>query len=115
MARYSYHKFTADDVKVHIEAIKQKMITSKRFLIKCLFIINENQTLEEKKIGATIEKNHVGWRKFDGKVMSNIIKQYHKTRTLSDDVLELLRKRLSYYAKQIWLCMSMQQLKYVCK
>jgi hypothetical protein len=105
--------------------IKNKLSSDKKWAIKCLEIVYNNQTEQEKGCDEvfqvhelypedvffglqdlwdsdpkTIEKNGVGFTKTDAEIMSSIYSQYLKTGRISDRQMQVVLKRIPKYWKQ---------------
>lgn len=69
--------------------------------IKALLIIHNFQTAEEKKRGQTVEDNGVGFTGFDGDILTSFSQQLYNTISLSPRQMEVVRRRIKKYWKQI--------------
>lgn len=69
--------------------------------IKALLIIHNFQTTEEQKCGQTVENNGVGFTGFDGDILTSFSQQLYNTISLSPRQMEVVRKRIKKYWKQI--------------
>jgi hypothetical protein len=75
------------------EQLKQKLLTDDKALIAALVALNGCQTEEELASGRTIDRNGMGFRAFDSKVGSGMVKFYKKTGFLTPKQIEYWKKK----------------------
>lgn len=75
------------------EQLKQKLLTDDKALIAALVALNGCQTAEEVASGRTIDRNGMGFRSFDSKVGSGMVKFYKKTGFLTPKQIEYWKKK----------------------
>lgn len=89
------------------EFIQDKIKTDTRWTIRTLEVIYNRQTTDEQLSEQTSEKNGRGFTGIDGELLSSFHKQVVKNRELkrptllSDKQMELCRKKLPKYWKQV--------------
>lgn len=75
------------------EQLKERLLTDDKALIAALVALNNCQTAEELASGHTISKNGMGFRAFDSKVGSGMVKFYQKAGFLTPKQLEYWKKK----------------------
>ena len=75
------------------EQLKQRLLTDDKALIAAIIALNNCQTAEELASGHTISKNGMGFRAFDSKVGSGMVKFYQKAGFLTSKQLEYWKKK----------------------
>ena len=68
---------------------------------RSLLVLYRRQTGDEQEAEYTYYTNEKGFNKIDAEILSSFAKQYDRRRTLSNKQLELARKRLPKYWKQL--------------
>lgn len=80
----------------------QKMLDENdRAVCRALVAIYERQTEHEKCIGQTREHNGIGFSAFDAEFLSSLAEQVKTRGTLSPRQLELARKKIKSYWRQL--------------
>lgn len=87
--------------KLKTEYIKEKLVTSTAWALKCLVTVYNNQTETEKSIGSTHEHNNIGFTGTDGFFMSSLAEQYNKRGFLTAKQMPFVMKRMKKYHKQV--------------
>jgi hypothetical protein len=75
------------------EQLKYRLLTDDKALIAALVALNGCQTAEEVASGRTIDRNGMGFRSFDSKVGSGMVKFYQKTGFLTPKQIEYWKKK----------------------
>jgi hypothetical protein len=83
------------------EEIAAKLAGDDKWLIRGLLAIYAKQTDDEKNSDITKEENGIGFNAFDATILSDMAKQYNRTKFLSKRQLEIVRKCMKKYAKQL--------------
>ncbi len=83
-----------------IEEIKQ-FLTSDELVKQSLIFLMQSQTPDEQAGEYTYDNNSVGFNKIDATIMTSIGKWFIKYGELSDKQLELCRKKLVKYHRQL--------------
>lgn len=89
------------------EFIQDKIRTDERWLFRTLEVIYNRQTKEEQNSQSTMEHNNRGFTGIDGKLLSSFQEQVMKNKQLNRPTLlspkqiELCKKKLPKYWKQI--------------
>lgn len=83
------------------DAIQSLLECNDRAVCKALVAIYERQTEHEKCIGQTKEHNGVGFSAFDAEFLSSLAEQVKTRGTLSPRQLELARKKIKSYWRQL--------------
>lgn len=69
--------------------------------IKALMLIYSNQTSDEQKIGCNKVYNKIGFTGVDAVILSSMAKFYKETGFLTPKQLEVVKKKMPKYAKQL--------------
>lgn len=83
------------------EAIQTMLATNDKAVCRALVAIYSRQTEHEKCIGQTKEHNGVGFSAFDAEFLSSLAEQVKTRGTLSPRQLELARKKVKSYWRQL--------------
>lgn len=83
------------------EEIAEKLMTDMVWLIRGLLAIYDRQTEDEKHSDVTKEDNGIGFNAFDATIMSDMAKQYKRTKYLSARQLLIVKKCMKKYAGQL--------------
>jgi len=95
-------KKTKSLTKIEIkEYVKNKLASSEPWMKQALLKIFEFQTEEEKDWESTHFHNGVGFTGVDGKILSSFAKQLQKRGWLSPKQMDILKKKMPKYWKQI--------------
>ena len=70
-------------------------------LKKAILLVYQNQTTEEKIQNESIERNNLGFNKWDGPYLTGIAKKILKGKNLTPKDLAICRNKISHYWKQI--------------
>ena len=84
-----------------IKALKEQLATRDNQAIKGLLTIYSYQTSEEQDKGYTKEDNGVGFSGFDSEILSSFAEQYKTKGWLSPKQMNLVKKYLPKYARQL--------------
>lgn len=71
-----------------------------------LIAIYERQTQEEKVGAYAIQTNGVGFSKFDAEFCTSLVQQLNRGRSLTPRQLEVARKKIKRYWRQLITCMT---------
>lgn len=88
------------------EFIKDKLSTDSRWIKRSLVVLYEFQTEDEKQSEGTYYLNGQGFNGRDGKILSSFSKQVLSGRELSFKQMEICKKLLPKYWKQILVCID---------
>lgn len=88
-------KWTADKVKLSIA-------TNDKAVVQALMKLYSLQTEYEKAVKETSETNRVGFNAFDAEILTSFSQQYEKKQWLSPKQLQLARKKLLKYSRQLF-------------
>lgn len=83
------------------EVIQQLLATSDKAVCRALVAIYARQTHQEQLSGTTKEHNGVGFSAFDAEFLSSLAEQVKTRGTLSPRQLELARKKMKSYWRQL--------------
>lgn len=83
------------------EEIAAKLADDDAWLIRGLLAIYSKQTDEEKNSDITKVDNGIGFNAFDATILSDMAKQYNRTKFLSKRQLVIVRKCMKKYAGQL--------------
>ena len=87
--------------KLKVVYIKERLSSDDRWLIRGLIAIYNYQTSDEKSSGETKELNGMGFNGADAFILSKFAQQYLEKKWLSEKQLEIARKKMSKYARQL--------------
>lgn len=83
------------------EAIREKIMTDDKWLIRGLLAIYRHQTDSEKNAGQTHEENGVGFNGVDSAILSDMAKQYITRDFLTTRQIAIVRDKMKKYAGQL--------------
>lgn len=83
------------------EVIQQLLETNDKAVCRALVAIYAHQTHQEQLSGTTKEHNGVGFSAFDAEFLSSLAEQVKTRGTLSPRQLELARKKMKSYWRQL--------------
>lgn len=83
------------------EAIQTMLATNDRAVCRALVAIYSRQTHQEQISGTTKEHNGVGFSAYDAEFLSSLAEQVKTRGTLSPRQLELARKKVKSYWRQL--------------
>ena len=86
-----------------IERVKQTLLTNDEALKRAISLIYSFQTTEEKNHEGTIDSNGKGFSALDGYLMSSFAEQLLTKGWLSRRQLDIARRRMPKYAKQVYI------------
>jgi len=84
-----------------IDFVKSQLRNNDAWVLRGLTRIYEFQTADEQAVGRTHNLNGVGFSGCDAEILSSFAVQYTKRGTLSPKQMDLLRKKMVRYHKQI--------------
>lgn len=87
--------------KERVAFIKEKLGTDKRWALRALVRIMENQTKDEQEMEVTAHHNGVGFTAYDAKFLTSLAQQYKDYGYLSAKQMEALHKAIPKYASQL--------------
>lgn len=90
--------------------LKNLLKTNDKALLRSIIIIYENQTLEEKLKGTSLDENSKGFNRWDAEEMSNIAKKIKAKKKLKQHEMIHSRLVMPKYWKQL-MVVSKQKLK----
>ena len=85
-----------------IAYLKYKLMTDKRWLLRALQVICEQQTPEEKEQNITRDLNNVGFTGNDAEILTSICKWYNNKNFLTSKQIQICFNKMPKYAKQIF-------------
>lgn len=83
------------------EFVQHQLETNPRWALRCLEVVYDNQTYDEKVIGATNHNNKIGFTGTDAEILTSFYTQYKKRGSLSEKQMALLFKKAKKYWKQV--------------
>jgi hypothetical protein len=86
--------WTKDEIKIKLES-------DDAWVIRGLMAIYKHQTDEERAHDVTKEQNGVGFNGVDATILSDMAKQYLRTKFLTKRQIEFIRKKMLKYAGQL--------------
>lgn len=81
--------------------IKQLLETNDQMVVRSLVKLYECQTADEQVERETKHHNGVGFSAFDASILSSFAQQVKQNRRLSVKQMEIARKKLTRYSKQL--------------
>ena len=81
--------------------LKDLLKTNNQALLKSIVLIYDNQTNEEKEIGASVEDNNLGFSKWDAEEMSDIARKLKRGEPLKPNEIVHARITMPKYWKQL--------------
>ena len=88
--------------------LKDLLKTNDKALLKSIVLIYDNQTLEEKNKGESIDDNCVGFSKIDAKEMGDIARKIKANKELTKEELAKSRNKMQKYWKQLMIISKKQ-------
>lgn len=88
--------------------LKDLLKTNDKALLKAIVLIYDNQTLEEKDKGESIEDNRIGFSKIDAKEMGDIARKIKANKALTKGELAKSRNKMQKYWKQLMIISKKQ-------
>lgn len=85
------------------EEIQAAIDCSDRAVYRALALVYKQQTDSEKEIGATTDANSRGFSAFDAEILTSFADQLRRRGYLTPKQLELCRKKIKHYWKQLML------------
>lgn len=83
--------------------LKNLLKTNDKALLRAIVLIYDNQTLEEKTKGKSIDDNHVGFSKIDAKEMGDIARKIKAKKPLTRGEIVKSRNKMQKYWKQLMI------------
>lgn len=87
--------------RVAKDTIQQAIDSNDRAVLKALVMIFDQQTAAEQSTEQTHELNGVGFSAFDAEILTSFAKQYKRKGFLSPKQMEIARKKIRGYWKQL--------------
>lgn len=84
-----------------VEFVKNQLAHNDAWTLRGLVRIYEFQTADEKAVGRTHNLNGIGFSGCDAEILSSFAVQYNSRGSLSPKQMDLLRKKMVRYHKQI--------------
>jgi hypothetical protein len=97
------------------EEIKNIILRNDRQLCLSIVQIYNCQTEDEKLYKETSHDNGIGFNAFDSEILSSFAEQYLKRGSLSKRQLEIAKKKMPKYSKQLAVLANKQALKALSK
>lgn len=85
------------------EEIKEMLQRNDKAVLRALVVIFSLQTDAERSSEETVEHNGVGFNGADAEICSSLAKQIIRRGTLSQKQMEIARKKIMKYARQLTL------------
>jgi len=82
-------------------AIVSLVTTNDKAAVKALLTIYSYQTQSEQAVDATTDQNGVGFTGVDAEILSSFAKFYQRTGFLTNKQMELLKRRITKYTRQL--------------
>jgi hypothetical protein len=83
------------------DEIKEKLLSSDKWIISGLMAIYRRQTDDEQSNGKTAHDNGIGFNSVDSEIMSSFAKWHKKNGYLSNKQIAIARKKIIKYNKQL--------------
>jgi hypothetical protein len=98
--------YTKDDIafasdKEAITMIRHNILNNDRWLMRALLAIYKNQTTDEQNTQNTKYRNGLGFGAADAEILTSFSQQLTRNKTLSPKQLEIARKKVGKYCKQL--------------
>lgn len=84
-----------------IDYIRRQIAGNDGWMLKGLLTIYSYQTLSEQATGTTKENNNVGFNGADAEILSSFAQQFKNRGSLSPKQMEIARKKMVKYARQL--------------
>lgn len=91
------------------ESIKQLLLTNDKAIERAILVIFSNQTLSEQNSNQTVSNNGIGFNSFDAPILSSFATQLQEGRHLSVKQLNIARKKIIKYSKQLLEYMELKK------
>lgn len=99
-----------------IPEIKEMLATNRKWIERAIVVITEeNQTHTEQINEYTKDRNGIGWNGYDASILTSFAKQIKMGRTLSEKQMNIAKKKLPKYAKQVLALIEKKEEKQVTK
>jgi hypothetical protein len=112
---YKYLEYINEAKKITKKATREYLRymlgVNKKWALKALIKIYNNQTADEIHSQETSEYNGIGFTGVDGKILTSFSKQYIKRDFLTPKQMDILMKKMPKYWKQIEFVSDKEQLK----
>ncbi len=99
---------SAKSMKSAVEMMRSNLLENDRWAVRALSAIYRNQTADEQANDETSEDNGIGFSGFDAPILSSFAKQVEDNRTLSSRQMEVLKKKIGKYSKQLILIANLR-------
>ena len=87
--------------KALLAELKRRLATDDRWALRALTLVYRNQTADEQHAQATIEHNGIGFSGPDAEILSSFAQQYQRRGRLSPKQMNLLKRKIPSYARQV--------------
>ena len=87
--------------KALLAELKRRLATDDRWALRALTLVYRNQTADEQNAQQTIEHNGIGFSGPDAEILSSFAQQYQRRGRLSPKQMNLLKRKIPSYAKQV--------------
>jgi len=84
------------------QTIRQSILSNDKAALKALDVIYSFQTSDEQAAEATRNHNHVGFSPMHAQILSSFHTQYRSRGYLSEKQMEILRKYMVHYSRQLF-------------
>lgn len=87
--------------KERVAWVKAKLETNEAWIKRAISVLYNHQTSEEQAMGIATALNGVGFNGVDSEILSSFARQLNKTGSLSNRQLEIAKRKIPKYSKQI--------------
>ena len=81
--------------------LKRQLARDDRWALRALTLVYRNQTADEQNAQQTIEHNGIGFSGPDAEILSSFAQQYQRRGRLSPKQMNLLKRKIPSYARQV--------------
>ena len=96
--------------KALLAELKRRLATDDRWALRALSVVYKNQTADEQNAQQTIEHNGIGFSGPDAEILSSFAQQYQRRGCLSPKQMNLLKRKIPSYARQVVRAADMTRL-----
>jgi hypothetical protein len=93
-----------------IKYLRNKLSKDRKWALKALLVIYNNQDYEEKQTKQTINHNGLGFDKFHSNILSSFAKRIINKKYLTSKQMKVLYNTISKYSLQIYNCSDKNKL-----
>lgn len=95
--------------------LKKKLSDDDRWAMRALVLVAQSQTKAEMNLEETTEANGVGFSKTDGAILISILKFFNDKRYISQKQMNVIKRRIPKYWKQILKVTDMTKLETIIR